>query len=279
MEKSNFTSPEIAEKYIAIGVKKTSTPFKKEFLLAIMAGIFLSLVSQATNQATHTILSTGVAKTLAGVIFPAGLILIIIAGAELFTGNCLVVISCLEKKVKWSAMLKNLVTVYLGNLVGSLIISVLMFYSGQFGFSGGMLGAYTIKTAVYKVGLDFMPAFIMGILCNILVCVAVWMATATSDVGGKILAMFFPIWVFVISGFEHSIANMYYIPAGILAKANPQWAKMAVEMGVTPQGLESLNWGSFIYKNLLPVTIGNIVGGAIFVGFMYWVIYLKNKAE
>lgn len=151
----------------------------------------------------------------------------------------------------------------------------LILRSGQLDFSDGMLGALTIKTAVYKTGLTFERAFYMGVLANWLVCMAVWLAMAAKDIAGKILAIFFPIWLFVTSGFEHSIANMYYIPAGILAKSNPQWVKAALSMGVSAEKIDGLNWGTFISKNLLPVTLGNIVGGALLVGTVYWLCYLR----
>ena len=131
-----------------------------------------------------------------------------------------------------------------------------------------------LKVAAYKTGLTFTKAFSMGILCNWLVCLAVWMAFAAKDITGKIWAIFFPIWLFITSGFEHSIANMYYIPAGILAKSNPQFVVEAAKLGVTPEKLELLNWGTFITKNLIPVTMGNIVGGVLFVGIVYWLSYI-----
>ncbi|MDO4787110.1 MAG: formate/nitrite transporter family protein, partial [Fretibacterium sp.] len=140
----------------------------------------------------------------------------------------------------------------------------------------GLLGGFTIKIAASKTGLPFGKAFVMGVLCNWLVCLAVGMAYGAKDVGGKILAIFFPIWLFVTSGFEHSIANMYYIPAGIMAKANPLYMDKALELGVSLQQMEALNWGSMFSVNLLPVTLGNILGGTLFVGLAYWFVYLKG---
>jgi formate/nitrite transporter len=142
-----------------------------------------------------------------------------------------------------------------------------------------LLGGFTIKTAVYKVGLTFCGAFLMGIMCNWLVCLAVWMSYAAKDIAGKLLAIFFPIWLFVTSGFEHSIANMYYIPAGILAKSNPAWMKAALSLGVSPEDIAGLNWNSFVINNLVPVTLGNIVGGALFVGVIYWYCYLYKDSQ
>ncbi len=203
--------------------------------------------------------------------------LVVVAGGELFTGNTLIVISCLEGKSKWSGLLRNWFYVYLGNFIGSVLIAFLIYKSGQLNASNGALGGFTIKTAVYKTGLTFQSAFYLGILCNWLVCLAVWMSAGAKDMAGKLLAIFFPIWLFITSGFEHSIANMYYIPAGIMAKSNPQWVTAAYEMGVTPSQLDALNITSLFTKNLIPVTLGNIVGGAVFVGMSYWLSYLYKR--
>ena len=274
MEKLHLNPPEITERFIEVGCKKSSLPIYKLLLLGMLAGAFIAFAAEGSNTAIHTITSVGVGKALAGALFATGLMLVVITGAELFTGNCLIVVSCLQGKSKWLLMLKNWFFVYLGNFIGSMLIVYLILLSGQFNFSNGMLGGFTIKVAVYKTGLSFMNAFSMGILCNWLVCLAVWMAFATKDITGKLLAIFFPIWLFITSGFEHSIANMYYIPAGILAKHNPQWVQSAISLGVTPEKLNHLNWETFIVKNLIPVTLGNIIGGSLFVGVIYWVSYL-----
>lgn len=141
-----------------------------------------------------------------------------------------------------------------------------------------MLGGFSIKVAAYKTGLSFGNAFFMGILCNWLVCMAVWMAAGAKDITGKLLAIFFPIWLFITSGFEHSVANMYYIPVGLLAKSNQVWVDAALKLGVTADKIANHTWGTFFIKNLIPVTLGNIVGGSIFVGMIYWLSYLyKGK--
>jgi formate/nitrite transporter len=174
-------------------------------------------------------------------------------------------------------MLRNWFFVYTGNFAGAMIVVLLVFASGQFDFSHGLLGGFTIKTAAYKAGLSFGKALVMGILCNQLVCLAVWMAAAAKDVTGKLLAIFFPIWLFITSGFEHCVANMYYIPAGILAKSNPVWTEQALTLGASPEAVEALNIPSFLLGNLLPVTLGNIIGGAVFVGMAYWLIHLRGN--
>ena len=280
MEKENlkrfFDPSETAQAVLEQGIKKTSISAIKMTVLGILAGAFIAFAAEASNAAIYGITKPGLPKTLAGALFAAGLMLVIIAGGELFTGNSLIIVSVLAKKTKITGLLKNWFFVYLGNFLGSLLIAGLIYYSGQLNFSDGMLGAFTIKNAVYKTGLDFDNAVVMGILCNWLVCLAVWMAMAARDIAGKILAIFFPIWLFITSGFEHSIANMYYIPAGIFAKSNPELVNKAIELGVSEQGLSGLNWSTMFTSNLLPVTLGNIIGGVIFVGTAYWFVYVRT---
>lgn len=284
MESLHFSPAEITEKFVEVGCKKSNMAAYKLLLLGVLAGAFIAFAAEGSNTAIHTIASVGVGKALAGALFATGLMMVVITGAELFTGNTLIVVSCLEGQSRWLKLLKNWLVVYIGNFIGSMIIVLFIYWSGQFGFSNGLLGGFTIKVAVYKTGLTFANAFFMGILCNWLVCMAVWMALGAKDIAGKLLAIFFPIWLFITSGFEHSIANMYYIPAGILAKANPAWVQAAGTLGVTPEKLAHLNWGSFVVKNLIPVTLGNIVGGSVFVGTIYWLSHLykarkKNVCE
>lgn len=274
MEKLYASPEEITKNYVEIGVKKAAMPRRKQLLLGIMGGFFIGFASQGSNQAIHTIASVGLAKTLAGALFATGLMLVVIAGGELFTGNCLMLIACLSKKMRLRSMLTSWLVVYIGNLIGSLLLAAAIIRSGQLGFSEGLLGGATIKTAVYKAGLSFENAFFMGVLCNMLVCLAVWMAAAAKDVAGKLLAVFFPIWLFITSGFEHSVANMYYLAAGIFAKGNPLWAEQALGLGVSTQQLQALNWSAMLLNNLLPVTLGNIVGGALLVGAVYWYVYI-----
>ncbi len=279
MEKLIHSPAEIASRYVEAGCKKANLPMRQLLLLGILAGAFIAFASQGSNMAIHTIESVGVGKALAGALFSTGLMMVVITGAELFTGNMLIVVSCMEGKSRWLGLLKNWFFVYTGNFIGSLIVVGLILLSGQFNFSGGMLGAFTIKTAVYKVNLSFISAFSMGVLCNWLVCMAVWMAQGAKDMTGKLLAIFFPIWLFITSGFEHSVANMYYIPAGILAKANTEWAEAAASLGVTAEKLATLNWQNFLLKNLVPVTLGNMAGGAVFVGVIFWLAFLYKKKE
>ena len=221
---------------------KAAKPVAKIFVAAIMAGMFIAFGGSSSNVAVFGIENVGLARTLAGCIFPVGLMLIVLVGGELFTGNCMMIGGVMTGRIKAIQMIRVLVTVYLGNLVGSLIVSFLAYYSGQWKYGAGALGAYTIKVAFGKLNLSFGTAVASGILCNILVCVAVLMASASKDAVGKIFGCFFPIWAFVIAGYEHCVANMYYIPAGIIAAADPAFAQKAMELyGYTAEDLAMLN--------------------------------------
>lgn len=218
MSNNYLTPSEIVDYTEETGIKKAGMPVLRTLLLAFLAGVFIALASVGSNIISHDIENIGVAKYLAGLIFPTGLILVVIAGAELFTGNNLISIAALSGKVKWSKYFWNLIMVWLGNLVGSVFIALLIYLSGQLNYTDGLLGAYTIKVAALKTSLSFTEAFASGILCNLLVCLAVWMSYSTKDIAGKALVIFFPIWLFIASGYEHSVANMYYLTAGLLAK-------------------------------------------------------------
>lgn len=279
METRDYLTPEeIANTTVEVGIKKTNLSFTHQLILGILAGAFIAFASEGSNMAAFNLFrkpeTYGLGKTMAGLIFGTGLMLVILAGGELFTGNALIIISVLEKKVKLREMLRNWCTVYIGNLIGSLLIVFMMVQSGLFNSGANGLGGETIKIAAYKVNLPFMSALYLGIMGNWIVCLAVWLAFAAKSMTGKILGIFFPIWLFVTSGFEHSIANMYYIPAGILAKSNINWVTASY---VTSEKLGTLNWNSFIFNNLVPVTIGKIIGGTIFVGVVYWFVYLKDN--
>jgi len=279
-EKKMLTPAEIAETAVDIATKKAGLTPSVQLTLAILAGAFIAFASQGSNMAAFNLLAEaetyGLGKVLAGAIFGTGLMLVILAGGELFTGNTLMAAAVLSKKVRVSAMLKNWVVVFAGNFVGAMLVTLMIVASGQLDSGGGLLGGQTIKIAVHKVNLPFLSAFFLGIMANWLVTLAVWLSYGARDMTGKILAIFFPIWLFITSGFEHSVANMYYVPAGILAKSNPAWAAAS---GLSADVLDTLTWQNFLLGNLLPVTLGNIVGGAVFVGGAYWFIYLKNKKD
>lgn len=276
MDKLIFIPAEVIEGNINSGVVKAKLPLGKMILLGILAGAFIALGGATSSTAVHSITDVGLARTLAGAIFPVGLMMIVFVGGELFTGNCLITMAVLEKKVTWLQMLRNLVVVYFSNLVGALIIDFLIFYSGNLDYSNGLLGAYTIKVALAKATISPVKGLTSGILCNILVCVAILMAGAAKDVAGKVLAIFFPIWAFVIGGFEHCVANMFYIPAGMLAATNSDYVAAAAEhYGITAQQCASLTIGQSLH-NFIPVTIGNIIGGAVCMGVVCFCIYRKN---
>lgn len=272
------TITEVIEQNIQNGIKKTNLTTKKLILLGIAAGFFIGIGAEASSLAMHGISNVGLARTVAGAVFPIGLMLIVLLGGELFTGNCLISMAVYDKKAKLKGMIRNLTIVYISNFIGAALMAWMINNCGQLNFSDGGAGAFTIKVALGKVGIDPIQAIVSGILCNVLVCLAIFMAATAKDVAGKCIAIFFPIFVFVISGFEHCVANMYYIPAGIFAAHNPLYAAKATELyGITAEQLSGLNFGS-MFSNLIPVTIGNIIGGMVFVGLLYWYLYRKKES-
>jgi len=258
---------------------KNKTSLSKIFAKAIFAGAMIAFGAEASNVAAHAINNVGLARLVAGCVFPVGLMMVILLGAELFTGDCMLTIGIPERVLSIGKCATMLLVVYVGNFVGGLFISLLTFLTGQYNYSGNLLGAYTIKVALGKVNISFGSALISGILCNILVCAAVLMAVCANDISGKMLVSFFVILAFVVSGFEHCVANMYYIPAGILCKLNPEYITAAKEAyGITAEQLNGLNIISFVVKNLIPVTIGNILGGSVFFGLpLYYVNHKKTN--
>ena len=267
---------EILEASIQASEAKAESGFGKLAVLSILAGAFIAFAAEGSNMAAFNLLASaetyGLGKALAGAVFGTGLMLVVLCGGELFTGNTLMLAAAADGKIKLSRMLRNWGIVYIGNLAGALLIVFAIGASGLLESGSGMLGAVTLKIASAKVSLSFGQALILGILCNWLVCLAVWLSYGADTMAGKIFGIFFPIWLFVTSGFEHSIANMYYIPAGILVKTNETFAGLA---GIAPEILENLTWQGFFFSNLLPVTLGNLIGGGVFVGMAYWYAYRK----
>jgi formate transporter len=244
------------------------------FTLAILAGAFIALGAVfATNTAAGSgTLPFGVVKLLTGLVFCLGLILVVVGGAELFTGNNLIVMAWASGKVTGRALLRNWVIVYAGNLVGSFGTALLVLWSKQYTFGGGAVGETVLKIAAGKVNLGFFQAMVLGVLCNALVCLAVWLTFSARSTIDKIVAIIFPITAFVAAGFEHSVANMYFVPFGLLIKGfDPAFV---AEKGLD---LTNLTWGNFLVNNLLPVTIGNIIGGAVLVAAIYWSVFLRNR--
>lgn len=273
----NFNTPKsVIEETINAGVGKAKLPLGRMLLLGILAGIFIALGGAGSNVAVHDIANVGLQRTLAGVIFPAGLMMIVLVGGELFTGNCMMTMAAWDKKIKWMQMLRNLVIVFFSNLIGALFVVLLVYLSGQFDYTSGKLGAYTISVAVKKIALSPYRMVLSGILCNVLVCVAILMAGAAKEVAGKVLAIFFPIWLFVVSGFEHVVANMYYIPAGILAAKNPAYVEQAKELySLTDAQLAALNIPGSL-PSFFFVMLGNFIGGGLIIGGL---CYLTQKKE
>lgn len=267
-----LSSKEVVEKYIEGAKTKVDMPFGRLFGKAVMAGMMIAMGAAISSVAAHTIADVGLARLAAAVVFPVGLMMVMLLGAELFTGDCLVAMSVMDGKHKVKDLLRVLSIVYVGNFFGALATAIGIAVSGQLNYSAGMLGAYTIKVAFGKVQLSMTQGIVSGILCNILVCAAILMAMTAKDITGRLVAIFFTIMLFVTGGFEHCVANMYYITAGMIAKLNPQYAMLAMETyGFTQQQLDALNVVNFIFVNLVPVTIGNMLGGIVCFGMpMYY---------
>ena len=266
--------PEMARRAEYIGVSKAEAPVLRTFVLAILAGAFIALgaiFATTISAGTSSALPFGVTKLLVGFVFCLGLVLVVIGGAELFTGNNLIVMAWASRKVSTTALLCNWGIVYAGNFVGSVGTAILIFLSRQYTFGEGMVGASALAIANGKVNLDWFQALILGLLCNILVCLAVWLTFSARSTIDKIATIIFPITAFVAAGFEHSVANMYFVPIGLLIKAfDPTF------IATTGLELTKLTWGNFLVNNLLPVTIGNIIGGSLFVAAVYWSVFLRQ---
>lgn len=279
MENSFYTPSEVIKSNIKSAVAKANLPLAKMILLGMMAGAFIAFGGAASSVAAHGVADVGLARSIAGAIFPVGLMLVVFTGSELFTGNSLMIMAVIDKKITLLKMIRNLVVVYFANFIGALIIDVLVFLSGQFDFSDGGLGAYTIKVALAKTSIAPVTAVISGILCNILVCLAIVLAGTAKDSIGRIFGIFFPIAAFVVCGFEHCVANMFYIPAGMLAATNTAYVQKAHELyGITAQQCSSLTHFAGT-ESLLYVTIGNIIGGVLFVGVVLYMAHIKLSGK
>lgn len=274
---TDLSPDKILDKAIDVYTKKSKLQVKKLLILAFFAGAFIALAAESSSLAAANLLSDpsslGLAKLIQGLVFTAGLVFVLLAGGELFTGNALMVTAFLDKKVRLKDMIKSWLLVYLGNFLGALFVAFLLYGSDQWLLGDGLIGVRTILIAKAKIDLEFSQGLILGVLANFLVCLGVWMALGGKSYGSKSIAAFFPITIFVLSGFEHSVANMYYIPAGILAKNIPD---LVAKSGLSGQALANLNISNMLVKNLLPVTIGNIIGGVILVGLLYFLAYRKE---
>lgn len=271
-----YTPQQIAARVQQVGVSKATADPLHVFALAIMAGAFIALGAAFFTVVTFDAgsLAAGLLRLMGGLVFCLGLILVVVAGAELFTGNNLIVMAFVDGKVTLGQLLKNWLIVYLGNFVGAIGILLMIYFSGHWQTADGAVGAKAIAIANSKVNLTWVEAFFRGILCNVLVCMALWLCFAGRTVVDKVLAILFPITAFVAMGFEHSVANMYFIPAGLLASQDP-----SLLQPLSLLNLDNLTLAGFLVDNLLPVTLGNMLGGGLFVGLVYWFIYLRHRKE
>ena len=269
--------PAMAAKAEQIGVAKAGMEPLRMFVLAVLAGAFIALgANLATIAGTGTSESWpfGVSRVFVGFVFSLGLVLVIVGGAELFTGNNLIVMAWAAGKVPSRSLLRNWGIVYLGNFAGALATAMLVYVSNQQSFDGGAVGESATRIAVAKVNLGWISALALGVLCNALVCLAVWLSFSARTTTDRILAIIPPITAFVAGGFEHSVANMYFIPLGLFLKSSVATGDTAVV-----PSLESLTWSAFLINNLLPVTLGNMIGGSVLVGIVYWFIYLRPTSS
>lgn len=261
-----YTPKEITDNYVGAAVGKAESPAWRLFVLAVLAGALIALGAVASSTAAQGISDACVARLVMGSIFPIGLIMIVLLGAELFTGNALMVTALVCGRISWKLLLRNWGLVYIGNFVGAAAVAACMAFFGQLNIGGGALAVYTVKVAAAKCALPWANAFVLGIFCNVLVCVGVYLDNTAHDTAGKIFGAFFPVFGFVIAGFEHCIANMYYIPAGIFATMVPAYADLVLQAGIDTA---ALGLGAFVLGNLVPVTLGNILGGALVGVVMY----------
>jgi formate transporter len=267
---------EVARKAETVGVTKAGMRWLDVFALSVLAGAFIALGAIfATTVASGEGVPYGVTRLLAGLTFTLGLVLVVVAGAELFTGNNLIVMAWASRRVSTARLLGNWSIVWIGNFVGATATAAIVYLSGQYEFGGGEVGQTALSIAAAKTSLGFGQAVALGMLCNALVCLAVWLTYGAHTTTDKIIAIILPIAAFVAAGFEHSVANMYFISIGLLIKSDEGFVA-----GLDPEpDLSQLTWGSFFADNLLPVTIGNIVGGAVMVGAVYWFVYLRPRTS
>lgn len=266
-----FSPAEAAENYANTSVKKANLPVAKGLVLSILAGALIAFPGAVTNMAGYGLTNNSIIRVLSGLLFAFGLGMVILSGAELFTGNTLMVIGVMDKRVKVLKVLRSWLVVYVGNFIGSLLVAILCAKFGWVNAGEGALAVYSMKVAVGKMTMPFMNAFIMGIMCNVLVTLAVLFSLSAQDVTGRILGAYTPVLLFVICGFNHSIADMFYCMLGLFSKA--QYGAQALQAGVA---VDSLTWGNYFLGNMLPVTLGNIIGGMT-IGLLYWFCYLKGK--
>lgn len=270
-----LTPTQITDNYCEASIGKASSPMWRLFVLGVAAGMLIGLGAVASSTAAHGLSDAGLVRLVTGAVFPIGLVMVVLLGTELFTGNALMVTAAISGRITWAALARNWVVVYVGNFVGAVALAAACAYFGQLDIGGGALAVYTAKVAASKASLPWGNAFVLGIFCNLMVCIAVYLGSTAQDTAGRILGLMIPIFGFVVAGFEHCVANMYYIPAGIFAVGNGAYAGLISGAGINTA---VLNWGSFVANNLVPVTLGNIVGGVLVGLVMYACHATKKKA-
>jgi formate transporter len=272
--------PEMAHRAEAAGVAKAGLSTTSTLVLALLAGAFIALGAMFATTVTAGaagVLPAGLTRLVAGVAFSLGLILVIVGGAELFTGNNLIIMAWASGRLRHRRLLRNWGLVYVGNFAGATATAGLVFLSGHYAFDGGAIGAAALATADHKMRLGFLQAVVLGVLANGLVCLAVWLTFSARTTTDRILAIVPPITAFVAAGFEHSIANMYFIPVAILIRLGAPDAFWA-GIGAEADAYAHLTWSGFIIRNLVPVTLGNVVGGVALVGAVYWFVFLRTRS-
>jgi formate/nitrite transporter len=274
--------PAMALRAEAGGVARAALDPLAVFVLSLLAGAFISFgavfatIVGAVGVGADAGVPYGVMRLLIGGVFCAGLIMVIIGGAELFTGNNMLVMAWASGKVTTKAVLANWVIAFTGNFIGAIATAALVFASTHYTFGGGSVGLNALTIANGKTALALGPAFTLGILCNVLVCLAVWMCYSARTNIDRVVTVVPPISIFVAAGFEHSIANIYFIPMGLFIKSGAP-ASFWKAIGKSPEEFPSLTWDNFIFSNLIPVTLGNIVGGSVLVAAVYWFVYLRKR--
>ena len=273
-----YTPRQVMQRIIVAGENRIRQSVVNCILLGFLAGAFISFGAAASSVAAHGITDTGLGRLVTAVVFPIGLMMIVLVGGELFTGDCLMVTGIWDKKYEILVTVKTLAVVWISNLSAAIMMSLLVACSGIFSYSDGTLGAYMIKIAYGKCSISPATAFCSGILCNMLVCSAVLMSGAAKTAAGKIWAVFFPIMAFVVAGFEHCVANMFYIPAGIFASWNTDYMEKAVALyGISAQQInERLTVMGFL-GNIVPVTLGNITGAVVFIALPLYCVYKRER--
>lgn len=262
--------PAMALKAEALGAAKAGLELPTLLSLAVLAGAFIGFGALFSTVVTaDASLPPGVARPLSGLVFSLGLVLVVVGGAELFTGNTLIIMAFASRRIRLASLLRNWAVVYLGNLVGGVALALLVVLSGRLDSGDGSLGQRAVAIAEAKCALPFGQALVSGVLANVLVCLAVWLSLSARSVVDRIAAVVLPVSAFVAVGFEHSVANMYLIPVGLFER---RWAADPAALPAS----DHLSWGASVGRNLVPVTIGNVLGGALLVGFTYWFVYLRR---